>query len=228
MPRRREGVGKALRRALGEEVVLPRIEPRKPGVSYLMNGRRLRIYQEIFNEPGLHLREIQRKMSIPLQSLRWHISVLLSSGLVDGVSIGKKTALLSPISANRDDIVRRTMFRDEKFGTILQAISREGTVSVRSLVREMGSYQQLVSARMKTLKKTGLVQSAGRGSSTRFSLGPAALGSDLQTDPREIKEKLLRLLVDQGLAPKVRQMSGRLLTVQVETALEELEMQFKL
>ncbi len=228
MPRRREGVGKALRRALGEEVVFPRIEPRKPGVSYLMNDRRLRVFQEIFNEPGLHLRELQRKLNIPLQSLRWHISVLLSSGIIDGVSIGKKTALLSPISANRDDIVRSTLFRDGKFGPILRVAARDGEVSVKALVKEIGSYQQLVSARLKALKRLGLVQCTGRGSGTRYSLGPTAAGRDAEGDPRERKETLLTLLADQGLAPKVRQLSGRLLTVQVETAMEELELQFRL
>jgi DNA-binding transcriptional ArsR family regulator len=229
MPRKRESVGKALRRALGEEVVLLRIEPRRSGVSQLMNQRRLRIFQAVFNEPGMHLREMQRKLGIPLQSLRWHVSVLLGVGILEGISLGRKTALFSPLSARRDDVVAMTLVRDERFGPIIRIIKRDGEVSVREIVKETDSYQQLVSARLKSLKSLGFVASQGKGVRVRYKMvtDAPAMTSGTDRDPKETKERLIALLGDHGLAPKVTQQSSRGFTIVAETPSEDIELQFK-
>ncbi len=140
MPRRRESVGKALRRALGEEVVLPRIEPRKPGVSHLMNERRLRVFQAVFNDPGVHLRDLQRALGIPLQSLRWHVSVLTAAGILERVNLGKRETLISPISAQQEDVKLRALLRDKKYGPIISLIAERNEASVKEIETETGAY----------------------------------------------------------------------------------------
>jgi len=230
VPRKRESVGKALRRALGEEVVLPKIEPRSSGVSHLMNQRRLRVYQTVFNEPGIHLRELQRELDIPLQSLRWHVSVLLGAGIIEGVSLGKKTALFTPLSARQEDVIAMTLARDGRFSQIIRMVETESEVSVRELVREIGSYQQLVSARLKTLRSLGFVTSQGKGARIRYRLAATAhpaVGEE-ERDPKEAKESLIALLTSHGLAPRVTQQSSRGVTIVVETPSGDVEMQFKL
>jgi len=230
MPRKRESVGKALRRALGEEVVLLRIEPRRSGVSQLMNQRRLRIFQAVFNEPGMHLRELQRKLGIPLQSLRWHVSVLLVVGILEGILLGRKTALFSPLSARRDDVVAMTLVRDERFGPLIRIIKRDGEVSVREIVKETDSYQQLVSARLKSLKSLGFVASQGKGVRVRYKMvtDAPAMTSGTERDPKETKERLIALLSNHGLAPKVTQQSSRSITIVAETPSDDIELQFKM
>jgi len=230
MPRKRESVGRALRRALGEEVVLSKIEPRKSGVSILMNRRRLHIFQTVFNEPGVHLRELQRELGIPLQSLRWHVSVLLGAGILEGISLGRKTALFSPLSARRDDIVAMTLVRDEKFGPIIQLLRRDGEVSVREIVKETDSYQQLVSARLKTLKSLGFVTAQGKGLRVRYEMAASAppLMGETERDAKETRERLIALLGDHGLAPRVTQQSSRSITIVAETPSDDVELFFKM
>lgn len=230
MPRRRESVGRALRRALGEEVVLPPIEPRRSGVSILMNQRRLRVFQTVFNEPGVHLRGLQRELGIPLQSLRWHVSVLIETGIIDGVTLGRKTALFSPLSASRNDVVARTLARDEKLGPMLLMIKRKGQASVKEIVKETGSYQQLVSARLRTLRTLGFVDSHGKGAGVRYTMvvgAPAGTG-EIGRDAKETKERLIALLDDHGLAPKVAQQSSRSITIVAETPSDDIELQFRM
>jgi DNA-binding transcriptional ArsR family regulator len=228
MPRKRESVGKALRRALGEEVVLPRIEPRKSGISILMNQRRLRIFQAVFNEPGVHLRKLQRELGIPLQSLRWHVSVLLGAGILDEISLGRKNALFAPLSTPRNGVVGRTLIRDERFAAIIQLIRRTGEVSVRELVREMGSYQQLVSARLKALKSLGFVDSHGEGARIRYRMTGDALASMgvAEGGTKDTKERLIALLGNHGLAPKVTRQSSNSIAIVAETPSDDIELQF--
>jgi len=228
--RKRESVGKALRRALGEEVVLPKIEPRRSGVSHLMNQRRLRIFQAVFNEPGVHLRELQRELDIPLQSLRWHVSVLLRAGILDGISLGRKIALFTPLSSRRVDVIASTLVRDERFGPIIRKIEREGEVSVKEIVKETDSYQQLVSARLKTLRSLGYVGSQGKGANVRYRLADAAslTAGEKVRDSKGMRESLLALLDEHGLAPTITQQTGRILTIVAETPSGEIELRFNM
>ncbi len=228
MPRRRESVGKALRKALGEEVVLPKIEPRKPGVSYLLNDRRLRLYQAVFNQPGVHLRELQRQLKIPLQSLRWHVSVLVSAGVLQQLGLGKRDVLFSPISTQATEVAMRALFRDSRHGPLLRLIAERGEVSVREMRESLGTYQQLVSARLKLLKALGLVESSGTGPRTRYRLaaGVPPGHEEASRAPREWKDELVALLRDQGLAPRVLSQSARKLTAAVDKGTEETELTF--
>ncbi len=227
MPRKRESVGKALRRALGEEVVIPKIEPRKPGVSQLMNERRLRIYQEIFNEPGVHLRELQRRLEIPLQSLRWHISLLLKSGLLECVSYGKKKLLFSPISAHRSKILAKAIFRDARLRPYIDALRCKEEASVSELVESLNSYQQLVSATLESLRSAGFVEQVGEGRRKRFKLALQARNEEDKADMAEVREKLVQLLTDQGLAPRVRLQTSSRLSIIVNKGMEDIELVFK-
>jgi len=226
MPRRRESVGKALRRALGEEVVLPRIEPRKPGVSHLMNERRLRVFQAVFNDPGVHLRDLQRSLGIPLQSLRWHVSVLTSAGILERVNLGKREALISPITAQQQDVKLRALLRDKKYGPIIRLIAERNEASVKEIEKEIGAYQQLVSARLKLLKGMGIVESTGKGSRTRYRL-TATSQTPGCSDPREVKERLVALFTEQGLVPRVLQQSSNKLVLTIDTGIEEKEVEFR-
>ena len=79
---RRRSVGRALQRALGAEFVLPAVEPREGGTSLLMNPRRQRILEYVWNRPCSHLRGISRDLRIPAQSLRWHLIRLQEGGVL--------------------------------------------------------------------------------------------------------------------------------------------------
>ncbi len=228
MPRKRESVGKALRRALGEEVVIPRIEPRKPGVSQLMNERRLRIYQEIFNEPGTHLRDLQRRIEIPLQSLRWHVSLLLKAGLIEYVSHGKKKLLFSPISAQRSSVLVKTIPRSARFRPYIDALKVKDEASVSELVELLDSYQQLVSATLESLRSTGFVEQVGEGRRKRYRLTSQARDEKEKTDMAEVKERLVQLFTDQGLAPRVKSQTSSNLTIILSKGLEDVELVFKI
>lgn len=228
MPVRRESVGKALRRALGEEVVLAAIEPRRPGVSYLMNERRLRIFEAVFNDPGIHVRELQRLLRIPLQSLRWHVSVLASSGLVEVLRIGNRESLFTAIPARAAERASRAIARDARYTPIIDALSKGGEVSVSEITKAIGSYQQLVSARLKALLAAGLVERVGEGARRKYRLSPIVARKEAALDAKSQRESLLALFRDQGLVPRVVAQSSGMLSIVIDRGTDELDLKFKL
>jgi predicted transcriptional regulator len=48
----------------------------------LENENRRRIYRFVNRNPGLHLRELQRQLNIPLSSLDYHLDYLVRKGLL--------------------------------------------------------------------------------------------------------------------------------------------------
>jgi len=229
MPKR-DTVGKALRRALGEEVVIPKIEPRKPGISYLINKRRLRIFEKVFNEPGTYLRKLHRNLDIPLQSLRWHVSVLVSAGIIGRVSFAKKEVLYSPMLVESKDVITMMYYNDEIYGPILRFISKQGEVSVKEIEKSLGIYQQLVFSRLKVLKNAGLVIFIGKRLRKRCKLSEDSSLKTLKRkiDKKSLKFKLLRLLKNQGLVPHVVRQTSQKLILSVDTGIEEIELTFKI
>jgi len=192
-----------------------------------MNPRRLLIFQAVFNEPGLHLRALQRRLGVPLQSLRWHVSILVKAGILVSVTAGKKELLFTPLSAGREEMVSKAFRRNPKYGQIMELMSKRDTISVKELMRETGAYQQLVSARLKTLKTRGIVESEGRGPKVRYRMADS-IKSLPASRSMEMMEELLSLLRNQGLAPKVsRQDNGRL-DVKVSDGSVETELSFQL
>jgi len=230
MPRKRESVGRALRLALGEEVVLQRIEARKPGVSQLMNERRLRIFEAVFNNPGIHVRGLQRSLGIPLQSLRWHLTVLLSSRLIEKVGRGNKESLFAPVSSDASTATVLAISRDARFAPLLEVIEKQGEASVGGLVRATGLYQQLVSARIRTLLLAGAIEAVGGGARKRYRIRQAA-SRRTPIDAEETKrqrEALLVMFREQGLVPRVTSQAGGTLAISVDRGIDEIALEFRL
>lgn len=230
MPRKRESVGKALRRALGEEVVLHRVEARTPGISQLMNQRRLRIFEAVYNNPGIHMRELQRLLDIPLQSLRWHVAVLLSSRLVDKVGRGNKESLFTPISSDSSMAAVLAISRDGRYAPFLDVIEMQGEASVGEIVRSTGIYQQLVSARIKTLLLAGAIEAIGSGARKRYRIRQAARRRTPMSveETKNQREALLAMFQEQGLVPRVTSQTGGALSISVDRGIDEIALEFRL
>jgi predicted transcriptional regulator len=57
----------------------------------LENSRRKKIYKFIQKNPGIHLRELQRKLSIPLSSLEHHVEYMIRKDIIDKEREGRYT-----------------------------------------------------------------------------------------------------------------------------------------
>jgi len=97
-------VGRALKRALGPEFVLPDVEPREAGTSLLMNPRRQRVFEYTWNHPCAHLRRMSRELRIPPQSLRWHLLRLTHEGLLASRTVKGKTVYFAPWALRDEDV----------------------------------------------------------------------------------------------------------------------------
>src|SRR3990172_7861555 len=104
MGRRPKSVGRAFQRALGSEFVLPEVEPREAGTSLLMNPRRQRVFEYVWNHPCSHLRRISRDMRIPPQSLRWHLIRLRGGGILASRTLKGKTVYFAPWALREEDV----------------------------------------------------------------------------------------------------------------------------
>ena len=102
-------MGRALQRALGAEFVLPEVEPREAGTSLLMNPRRQRVFEYVWNHPCSHLRRMSRELRIPPQSLRWHLLRLTGAGInLTSKASNKRGLIVMRIKATKKGAVRFT------------------------------------------------------------------------------------------------------------------------
>src|SRR2546425_4673951 len=122
--RRREGVGRALQRALGTQFVLPEVEPREGGTSLLMNPRRQRVFEYVWNHPCAHLRRMSRELHVPPQSLRWHLLRLTEAGLLASRPVKGKTVYFAPWALRDEDVALFASLSNGMRGRIVRLVAQ--------------------------------------------------------------------------------------------------------
>jgi predicted transcriptional regulator len=132
---------------------------------------RRRVYQLIQREPGLHLRELERRSAMPLGTLRHHLRFLELHKLVeaqDDKNVVRYFAveLVEPseratIAALRQEALRRVL---------LFLLARGGSASYRDLLDGMGTPASTLAVYLSQLSKAGIVERVALGRESRYDV----------------------------------------------------------
>ena len=229
MGRKREGVGRALQRALGTEFVLPEVEPREGGTSLLMNPRRQRVFEYVWNHPCSHLRRMSRELRIPPQSLRWHLLRLTGAGLLASRTVKGKTVYFAPWALRDDDVPLFASLSNGMRGRIVRLVAQEHRVTQSEVFRALKTYQQAVLPPLGDLTRLGLLRTWKEDGKRFYELGEAygRLQGNYAAASVERLDRLLAVLKHDGVSPKVQSRGDREVHVQVSNGVQKSVLRFR-
>ena len=230
MGRKRDGVGRALGRALGADFVLPEVEPREGGTSLLMNTRRQRAFEYVWNHPCAHLRRMSRELRIPPQSLRWHLLRLSRAGLLASRTVKGKTVYYQPWAVRDGDVALLASLSNGMRGRIVRLVAQERRITQSGVFRGLKTYQQAVLPPLDDLTRLGLLKTWKEDGQRFYELGDAyvRLQSNYDVATPERVDRLMAVLKRDGVSPKVRSRGEHEVHVQVSNGLQNSVLRFRL
>ena len=124
------------------------------------NGTQIRIYRYIQEYPGLHLRELSRKLEIPTSTLNYHLRCLSKHGLIftefeQRFARFYATKEVGTIQKNLINALRQETTRN-----IIVYISLNLNASRTELSKELDSSPASISKYLKRLVKLGIIEPA--------------------------------------------------------------------
>ncbi|TLZ52236.1 MAG: hypothetical protein E6K18_03280 [Methanobacteriota archaeon] len=230
MGRKHDGVGRALQRALGSGFTLPDVEPREGGTSLLMNSRRQKVFEFVWNHPCAHLRRMSRELRIPPQSLRWHLLRLERAGLLDSRTVKAKTVYYLPWAVRDGDVPLLATLSNGIRGRIVRLVAQEHRVTQSGVFRSLKTYQQAVLPPLADLTRLGLLKSWKEDGKRFYELGDAyerLRGGYAMAAPERL-DRLLTVLKRDGVSPKVQSRGDHEVHVQVSNGVQSSVLRFRL
>ncbi len=215
-------VGSAFRRAVGEPV-LPDVAPRPPGVSFLLNERRRKVFLTVLDRPGIHLRELARSLDIPLQSLSWHVEILRKAGLLVSMRIGKFSALSVTGQVQAEALRDLALLDIVKNAAIIRVLQKRSR-SRSQVSGDLKVYPQALDPSLRSLFTRGLIaRDPGR---VEFEVGPRMreILDEFRDSATAREGRLLELLAHDGLQPELLGRDGTKLEIEVNGARKRIRM----
>ena len=98
----------------------------------LENSKRKRIYEFIKNNPGFHLRELQRRLEIPLSSLEYHVDYMVRHQVIYKEKEGLYARYFAQ-QPTREELKLISALRHEKLREIVAIVLEENDVKFQDL-----------------------------------------------------------------------------------------------
>lgn len=125
---------------------------------------RRRIYQEIKSTPGLHFRELQRRLEMALGTLEYNLRELEKEGLVVTREEGyHKAYFTTEGEMDRRDRDYMAHLRQELPRRIAMEVANEPGIQFKTLRERLDLYPSRLSSQLKRLEKAGIVASEVQG-----------------------------------------------------------------
>ena len=137
-----------------------RIPPRE----LLRSPIRMRIYEAVCQSPGLHLRELNRRVGGGWGAFRLHLAALEKGGYLRVQRAGRQR-LVYPSSSAPDAVDVHPTGR-----LVLDGLTGEDAMSLRDLAAKTGLSRQLVKYHVNRLAEMGKLSIAGSGRMARITL----------------------------------------------------------
>lgn len=129
-----------------------RLDPSK----LLDNPTRKAIYEAVRASPGLHLREIQRRIGGAWGLVEFHVRFLKEAGFVKFVQDGRYT-LVYPTAAHATGAEAAVVVPHPVARAVYDAVPAQGVVAFAELQQRTGLSRQLLTYHLRGLEKRGLV-----------------------------------------------------------------------
>ena len=119
---------------------------------------RRRIYQIIEKYPGIHFRELFRKLNISMGSFEYHLNVLEHNDLIYLQRSGGFTRYFVKGKLGSEDKELASMLRNNKLRTMLLTLILEPGLSHSTLTNKLGWPKSTTSFYLKKLINAGLIE----------------------------------------------------------------------
>ena len=125
---------------------------------------RIRIIETLEKSPGIHFRELQRRLSAANGTLRHHLDSLTKEGIVTVVPVNGRTCYYFGAPAQGESLEGTGVTDDSRL------TEEEGPKSQAQLARDLGRSRASVHSAISVLRKRGIVSQSG------LSLAPHLVG----------------------------------------------------
>lgn len=159
--------------------------------------RRREIHDLIGAHPGLHLRELERRLGIGLGDLRHHLRVLEDAGLVTSKDDGHRTTYFPVRGFHHLDASLVALLRQGTPRRILLALLHGGEMGFEGLREDLNVSKSTLSFHLAKLVAASLVDAARGAGRTRYVLkDPSRVAQVLS----QYKESFLDTAIDRVVA----------------------------
>jgi predicted transcriptional regulator len=133
---------------------------------------RKRIFDLIIASPGIHFREIQRRLQMATGALGYHLKVLQNSGVVKSETYGKFLRYY-PIAFGTSDMSFLSALRQENVRKILVHLMLKPKSTHAEIVKSLSLSPSAISWYLRRLKSTDIVVSEVENGRAKYSVGNA-------------------------------------------------------
>jgi predicted transcriptional regulator len=135
----------------------------------LENETRRRIYRFVNRNPGLHLRELQRQLNIPLSSLDYHLDYLVRKGLLYREGDGFYTRFFDEDLDKRDREIL-ALLRQRRLKEIILIILSEDKASYSELMSTLNIPASTLSVYLRKLVVNDILERHTIGRETYYTV----------------------------------------------------------
>lgn len=161
----------------------------------LEDDKRRKIYSAIRSNPGIHLRELQRRLDIPLSTLNYHVNYLRRKKIIHSEKHRNSFGFyVEPIS--KEDKRFLSVFRRRRFRDIIYAVLANENVDTKFLGEELDIPTSTLYFYLNHLVKNGVLEKNKMGYQNFYTI------ADVKKVARVFityKSSLLDRLVDETL-----------------------------
>ncbi len=131
---------------------------------------RRRIYEEIVLNPGLHFRELQRRLDMPVGMLEYHLNVLLKDELIVSREDGRYIRFFANTYMSHQERKIMGFLRNEIVRKIIIFLLENGRVKQRDIANFVGISPSTLSYHLNKLVKGGILLREIEGRERYYSL----------------------------------------------------------
>lgn len=124
---------------------------------------RRRIYHTIRETPGIHFREIQRRLDMAVGTLEYNLHTLEKEGLLVTRDEGYHKAYFTGTDMDRRDRDYMLHLRQELPRRIAMEIANDPGIQFKTIRERIGIYPSRLSYHLKRLEKAGIIRSKATG-----------------------------------------------------------------
>jgi predicted transcriptional regulator len=159
---------------------------------------RRKVYALVRDEPGLHLRELERRLAMPLSTLRHHLRFLEEKGLVDAVEDRNQKRWFTRLPVGREGRPLIAALRQKALRrVVLVLLERGGQATYRDLLATLGLPPSTLGVHLAELGRRGVVEREAHGRESRYRLAdPSAVVRTLHTYRASFLDALVDHLLD--------------------------------
>lgn len=130
---------------------------------------RRKLYHLIEDEPGLHMRELERRSGIPLSTIRHHLRYLQVHRLIDLVEDKNVTRYFAKVLPEDADRRALAALRQEALRRVLLLVlARDGRATYQEILQDAGAPPSTLAVYLSQLVDRGLLTRRSLGRESRY------------------------------------------------------------